>query len=344
MSPRGKHSRPSHSESRSAYESRQSQVPKRQTTAPHLAARRNAEAMKPVRPVDTSAYSAQAARSARKKSSKRRFWNVVFVISLVVFIGSLIGLGAIAYQYWAQDNAYASLEDKVNVSDAQSVPLSDLQVNWDELRAINPDVVAWIYVPDTKINYPIVQTDNNETYLHTSFAGETGWLGSAGSIFLDYRNNPELLDRNSAIYGHYMNDGSMFGAFSNMTNDESFNEHRDVFLLTPQGNYRLKTFSCILTTGDDTLVRTTFGSEEEYRVYVQELFDRSAVNQVGEQLSVDDVQQTFMFSTCEYSQTNGRAVICTAVVETTIPDNPYVSAQDLQGSGLSEEEAASVGN
>ncbi len=300
--------------------------------------------MNPVRPVDTSAYSAQAVRSARKKSGKRRFWNVVFVISLVVFIGSLIGLGAIAYQYWAQDNAYASLEDKVNVSDAQSVPLSDLQVNWDELRAINPDIVAWIYVPGTKINYPVVQTDNNETYLHTSFAGETGWLGSAGSIFLDYRNNPELLDRNSAIYGHYMNDGSMFGAFSNMTNDESFNEHRDVFLLTPQGNYRLKTFSCILTTGDDTLVRTTFGSEEEYRAYVQELFDRSAVKQAGDQLSVDDVQQTFMFSTCEYSQTNGRAVICAAVVETTIPDNPYVTAQDSQGTDLSEEEAASVGN
>lgn len=291
-----------------------------------------------------SSYSAQSSKELKKRRAKRRFWNKVFIVALVVLIISLLGLGAIAYQYWAQDNAYSSLEHHANVEDAENVPLSDLQVDWDALRAINPDIVAWIYVPDTKINYPVVQTDNNETYLHTSFSGETGWLGSAGSIFLDYRNDPQLLDRNSAIYGHYMNDGSMFGTFSSMTNDDSFNQHRDIFLLTPQGNYHLKTFSCILTTGDDTLVHTTFASDEEYRAYVQDLFDRSAVNQIGYQLDVDDVNQSFMFSTCEYSQTNGRAVICAAVVETTVADNPYVTEQHSQGTGLDSSQAAAIGN
>ena len=291
-----------------------------------------------------SSLSLQTQDVVKKRRGKRRFWNVVFAISLVVLVASLTGLGVIAYQYWAQDNAYSSLEDYANIEDVQDVPLSDLTVDWDGLRAINPDIVAWVYVPDTKINYPVVQTDNNDTYLHTSFDGQTGLLGSAGCIFLDYRNNPELLDQNSAIYGHYMNDGSMFGTFSSMTNDESFNQQRDIFLLTPKGNYHLRTFSCILTTGDDALVRTTFSSDEEYLSYVQDLFDRSVVNQIGPQVKAEDVNQSFMFSTCEYSQANGRAVICAAVIETTIADNPYVSPEGEQGTGLDQSQAASIGN
>ena len=203
-------------------------------------------------------YGSQGYRSQGRKNP----WRVVFVVSLVVFIAALIGLGAIAFQYISQQRAYGDLEQYATVSDSENLALSDLTVDWDALTAINPDIVAWIYVPGSPINYPVVQGDDNEEYLHKAFDGSTGWLASAGTIFLDSANASDFSDQNSALYGHHMNDGSMFASLSNWQNNDEFNAHRDIYLLTPQGNYRLKTFAMVKTTGDDALVQTTFGSEE----------------------------------------------------------------------------------
>jgi sortase B len=103
---------------------------------------------------------------------------VVFIVSIVVFVGALAALGAIGYQYWAQQNAYSGLEEYAEVDDNSNLALSDLKVDWDGLRAINPDIVAWVYVPGTPINYPVVQGSDNQEYLHKAFDGSTGWLAS----------------------------------------------------------------------------------------------------------------------------------------------------------------------
>lgn len=73
------------------------------------------------------------------------------------------------------------------------------EVDFAALREINPDIVAWIYIEGTKINYPIVQGEENSYYLKHLFSGE--WNGS-GCIFLDFRNDASFADRHSIIYGH----------------------------------------------------------------------------------------------------------------------------------------------
>lgn len=286
-----------------------------------------------------SNYGSQGYRSQSRKNP----WRVVFVVSLVVFIAALIGLGAIAFQYISQQRAYGDLEQYATVSDSENLALSDLTVDWDALTAINPDIVAWIYVPDSPINYPVVQGDDNEEYLHKAFDGSTGWLASAGTIFLDSANAADFSDQNSALYGHHMNDGSMFASLSNWQNNDEFNAHRDIYLLTPQGNYRLKTFAMVKTTGDDALVQTSFGSEESYQSYIQDKLDRSVVTQQGEVLSSADIKQSMLFSTCEYSQNDGRAVLFAAVVETTVPDDPYVTGTAEGTTGISSSETGEMG-
>ena len=74
---------------------------------------------------------------------------MVFVVSLVVLIAALIGLGAIAFQYISQQRAYDDLEQYASLSDSENMTLADLTVDWDALRAVNPDIVAWVYVPDS---------------------------------------------------------------------------------------------------------------------------------------------------------------------------------------------------
>ena len=296
-------------------------------------------------PLTASAYSrdnygSQARLNDREMGrSRKNPWRVVFVVSLVVLIAALIGLGAIAFQYLSQQQAYDDLEQYASLSDSGNKTLAELSVDWDSLQAINPDIVAWIYIPDSPVNYPVVQGSDNEEYLHKAFDGSTGWLASAGTIFLDSANAADFSDRNSALYGHHMNDGSMFASLSNWQNNDEFNAHRDIYVLTPQGNYRLKTFALVKTTGDDALVQTNFSSDESYLSYIQDKLDRSVTTQEGEVLSAADIRQSMLFSTCEYSQADGRAVLFAAVVETTVLSDPYVTSTTQGSTGISTEES-----
>mgnify|MGYP000782800669 FL=1 len=96
------------------------------------------------------------------------------------------------------------------------------EVDFSVLREINPDIVAWIYIEGTKINYPIVQGGDNSYYLKHLFSGE--WNGS-GCIFLDFRNDVSFADRHSIIYGHHMKNGTMFTDIDKYKKQEFFDEH-----------------------------------------------------------------------------------------------------------------------
>ena len=79
---------------------------------------------------------------AHSSRSRKNPWRVVFVVSIIVLIAALIGLGAIAFQYISQQRAYDDLEQYASISDAENVSLADLTVDWDALRAVNPNIVA----------------------------------------------------------------------------------------------------------------------------------------------------------------------------------------------------------
>ncbi len=286
-----------------------------------------------------NAYGSAARHNGNNGNNGGGPWRVVFIVAIIVLVASLCALGAIGYQYLAQQRAYGDLEQYAAVSDAQgsdgNVTLSSLSVDWDSLRAINPDIVAWIYVPDTPINYPVVQGTDNDEYLHKAFDGSTGWLASAGTIFLDSSNKSDLSDRNSALYGHHMNDGSMFASLADFVDQSTFDSHRDIYVLTPSGNYRLTTFAVVKTVGSDAIVQTSFADDASYQAYVQDKLDRSSVSQSGTVLSASDIKQSMLFSTCEYTQNDGRSVLFAAVVETTAANDPYLTGTQQGTTNLS---------
>lgn len=308
-----------------------------QSTLPATYRSRQAKSSQGISQYSRDSYGSAARASQSKKGG---IWRVVFIVSIVVFVGALAALGAIGYQYWAQQNAYSGLEEYAEVDDNANLALSDLKVDWDGLRAINPDIVAWVYVPGTPINYPVVQGSDNQEYLHKAFDGSTGWLASAGTIFLDASNTSDLSDRNNALYGHHMNDGSMFASLADFEDQDTFDSHRDIYVLTPQGNYRLKTFALVKTTGSDAIVQTSFANDASYQAYVQDKLNRSVVSQKGDMLTAADIKQSVLFSTCEYSQNDGRAVLFAAVVETTAANDPYLSSSTSGTTGLSSSQDA----
>jgi sortase B len=271
-------------------------------------------------------------------------WTVIYRAALVVFIAALLALGVLIYRYWAQQQAYNELESYVEVSDTNDIALADLTADWDALRAINPDIVGWIYVPNSPINYPIVQSTDNTKYLDTAFDGSNGWFSSAGTIFLDAKNNAQFQDRDSLIYGHHMRDGSMFAAITGWETNEEFNAHRDVYILTPNGNYYAKTYALVKTNGSDTsITQTQFNTAVDYVNYVQSILDRSIVTQEGNVYESYQIRQSIVLSTCEYTQNDGRDVLYATVIETTAKDDPYLDYDPSASTGLEDGQSLTFG-
>ena len=250
---------------------------------------------------------------------KKNPWRIVFFIALMVLVVSLAALGAIAFSYWQGQNAYDSLADEVFTppADIEGASLADLTVDWDKLRAKNPDTVGWVYIPGTTVNYPIVHTLDDEKYLTTDFDGKQTWGATYGSIFLSAANAVDFSDANNIIYGHHLNNGSMFAAIAGFEDAAKFNASRTVYLLTPQGNFKLKTFSLVHVAADDPLAQTAFSSSEELASYVQDKIDRSVVT-VSDIPAAADLTRIFSFATCDNLPSDGRFVLFSYIADSTV--------------------------
>ncbi len=238
------------------------------------------------------------AAHAKNKSKKRNGWRIVFWIALLIFIICASVLGYLLWTYWDAQKQYDDL--KVNVSIGST--LSDMTVDWDALSEKNPDICGWIYVPDTPISYPICWKEGNDSYyLYHNFNHRSTSFGAEyGCIFLSGNNKKDWSDNSNLIYGHNMLNGTMFSLFSaNQGNSQWFNSHRTIYILTPQGNYKLNTYAQNKVPAYTTdIVYTSFPNQEEIAKYVDARKAASLVeaNPAGKESS--KVDKLFTFSTC----------------------------------------------
>lgn len=108
-------------------------------------------------------------------------------------------------------------------------------INFERLKQINPDIVAWLRIEAAGIDYPVVRGTDNEHYLHYTFRGEAS---IAGSIFMDYRNTPDFSDEKVILYGHNMRDGSMFAKLKKL----DINQEPIAVLYTPDRIYHFQLY------------------------------------------------------------------------------------------------------
>lgn len=113
------------------------------------------------------------------------------------------------------------------------------QINIEALQEVNPDVMGWIRIPDTKIDYPLMQGEDNDFYLNHTWEKVSN---SVGSIFMEHLNNADLTDYNTIIYGHNMKNNSMFGDLENFSVQKYWQDHPYVYIATAEGVYRYEIF------------------------------------------------------------------------------------------------------
>ena len=196
-----------------------------------------------------------------------------------------------------------------NTAVSDTLPDDVRQSLIESAQAMNsayPDAVGWLYIPDTPINYPIMQRDDNDFYLHHAYDGSSL---KSGSIFLDYRCENRFMNHINIVYGHNMRNGSMFAGLLKFADSAYFDSHRYGWLSTPEAVYRVDFFSCVKANMYDEL----YDGSMPVSQWIPHIADRSAVFRDAE-FSEDD--RFISLSTCSYEFENARTILTGKLVET----------------------------
>lgn len=255
---------------------------------------------------------------------RRAIRAIAFLFFLAVFGVSLWRVIDIQRAYETGENTYSDLQQFVQIPetlpdspDAPPSPMKPLHdrpeffydddtpwpnVDFDALREINPDIVGWIYIEGTDVNYPVVQGEDNKYYLNHLVDGK--W-NSSGSIFLDAECTDVFTDWHSIIYGHHMLNDSMFSALMDYKQQEFYDAHPVALYVTPERRAKIVLFSAYVAKPTESAWQREFGARE---------FDRWLEEIGGKSLFVpkytpNSNDQIVTLSTCSYEFDGARFVV-----------------------------------
>jgi sortase B len=230
-------------------------------------------------------------------------------IIALICLGLGLTCGAIGiYKYIEEKNAgkeYEKLQQEVvkeepkPVEEPELEPVSKVEIPIDfaALQQQNPDVYAWIQVPGTEVDYPILQSSNDNTYyLNHTIDGEEK---KEGAIFTENYNTKTFEDPNTVIYGHDMKNGSMFQSIHKYMDRSFFDNNRDIVIYMPDQILHYKIFAAYLTDNRHLLMNYNFWSKDEYQQYLNSIFsmrDMNAFIDTSTEVTTED--KIITLSTC----------------------------------------------
>ena len=180
---------------------------------------------------------------------------------------------------------------------------SPVMVDFDGLTKRNGDVCAWLYSPDTVISYPVVQTGDNSYYLHLDIDKN---YSSYGTLFIETLDEPGINSDNTIIYGHHMNDGSMFASIVNYAKQNYYEKHPVLYLNTPEINYRVDVFAALLTDMYSDVYTTDFMTDADQEAWLAAVKDASAIET---DVEVHPGDRMLTLSTCTYEYDTARYAV-----------------------------------
>ena len=226
------------------------------------------------------------------------------ILSIMAGILILLMLSYGVYSLWDTYKIYAN-----SFADEELLkfrPTDDGEDNptLKDLKKLNPDVKAWIQVPKTNIDYPVVQGQDDMEYINKNVYGE---FELSGAIFLSCLNKDDFSDPYNLVYGHNMKNGGMFADVADFTNKEYFETHQKGKLYLTDATRKIRFFACMKVTAADAKIYHPDGYRKEN---LKDLLDYIQANAVQyRDVNVADENSLIALSTCSEAETNGRVVL-----------------------------------
>lgn len=271
---------------------------------------------------DASASSAyRAPRGGKSGRSGKRRGNVLSNILIAVGVALLLVAGGLfvkAQIGYKKANDYYNGIAEIAVKDSSGedgIP----QIDFDALKKESDDIVGWIYVPGTRINYVVAQGETNNTYLRHLPNGE---YSENGTIFMDMDGTaPGMVDQQTTLYGHHMNDGAMFEPIDASMDQKVFDTFKKVYYITPEMTYVLKPMFTMQVQDDYVDARrTNFDSEKAFTQYLQASLAQAKASAKDAAAEVEKADKVLTLVTCAgqiIPRTTRAGMVCRVV--DTIP-------------------------
>lgn len=275
------------------------------------------EVILPTLKIEKEKRLAKQALVVERKISKGK---LAAICLMFIFIGIAVFSGAKVLAWKIDsDNTYAQIEmikenviieevEDNEITEIVNPPVEDDPFNpyWDYIKMnlinvdftnllnINSDTKGWIQVNGTNINYPFVQTTDNNYYLKRDFNKS---YNSAGWVYMDYRNNIDDFDRNTILYAHGRLNGTMFGSLKNIFNSDWFDDVNNhvIKLSTLTENTLWQVFSVYHIPITSDYLKTEFNTDEEFLKFVTMLSSRS---QYDFNVEFNETDKILTLSTC----------------------------------------------
>lgn len=271
---------------------------------------------------------------------KRTLRRGLIILLALVFAGSL---GMVVYrgiEYKEGEETYEEAAELVQLPDLSDLPdptpeepeesapvyvdpYADALRNMDfaALQEVNSDVLGWILIPNTVISYPLVQGDNNQYYLNHTWKK---WTSVVGAIFLECQNSPDFSDFNTVIYGHRMNNSSMFASLKNYKKQSYWASHPYVYITDDNGSHKYEIFAAYEVSTAGTTYQIGFSGDSSKQAFLDYCLGQSVID-TGITPTIYD--KILTLSTCTG---NGHATrwVVQAMLKGVAPSDSAVSATE----------------
>ncbi|MGI6110367.1 MAG: class B sortase [Eubacteriaceae bacterium] len=242
--------------------------------------------------------------SFKAAKAANRTVNLIIILILIV---SLLVSGYAFYDSWYLTNQV----DRFTPSDDEGIYASFMK-----LREENSDVVAWIRVDDSNINYPVLKGTDNETYLSLDAEKKSS---STGSIFMDYRNAADFTDMQTVLYGHNMSGGRMFADVKNFSDQSYFESHKTGRIYLPD---KILEFDIVEYLQADSMDRIIYGVPHNTVESVSELASHLNDISIYQRETITTDANYITLSTCTVVEEYGRhLLVCKITGESPVTQN-----------------------
>ena len=226
--------------------------------------------------------------------------RILMCVLAAVFLVSAGTFGKSMLEYRKGDKIYENALGFVVETDTPTEIEKELppgmrtykNIDFAGMRAVNEDVIGWIQIYDTPVDYPLLDADDNKYYLNRTYDGQ--W-SAYGSIFIEPRNKPDLSERHLVIYGHNMVNESMFGSLLEYKNQAYYDAHDTIRVCMPDKDMEYRIFSAYTAHVDSATYYMSFADDAQFN----EMIDHMKANsEIQSEVMPDTDDQILTLSTC----------------------------------------------
>ncbi len=218
--------------------------------------------------------------------------KIILFICIVVLIFSLYQIALYIIEAKNVENMHEEIADIYHSGEDTS----------EEFEYLGANVVGWLTIPGTKIDYPVVKGDDNDYYLDHDIKGNEN---KHGAIFMDYRNDP-YSDENLIIYGHHMKDGTMFKDLVKFKDRDFFDDNRFLYLDIDRKRTKYEIFSVYIVDANSASLLLSCGDTETYEDFFNTVKEKSLF---PADVSFAEDGRMVTLSTCTYEYEDARLLI-----------------------------------